>query len=137
MVVCNMIAALFVFVICFLISLITINISSSIGTYLKYSDLVNKFIHDLKQNPDKFEYYHSSDYDVWLNIKDMDVYERASTICLDSAVCLNYYLSKDKQDNIYLHKDKFFWMINLLSVFYFKKIEKQLKVSFPELSILK
>lgn len=132
-----MITSLFLFIICFLTLLITVNIFSSISTYLKYSDLVNKFIHDLKHNSDKFEYYHSSGYGVWLNIKDMDFYERASTICLDSAVCLNYYLSKDKQVNAYIHKDKFFWLINCLSYFYYLKITKQLKVSFPELSILK
>ena len=132
-----MIAAIFVFVICFLITLIIVNIFFSIGTYLKYSDLVNKFIHDLKHNSDKFEYYHSSGYGVWLNIKDMDFYERASTSCLDTAICLNYYLSKDKQVNAYIHKDKFFWLINCLSYFYYLKITKQLKVSFPQLSILK
>lgn len=132
-----MIAAIFLFVIYFLTLLITVNVFFSIGTYLKYTDLVNKFIHDLKHNPDKFEYYHNSGYGVWLNIKDMDFHQRASTICLDSALCLNYYLSKEEQGNVYLHKDKFFWMVSLLSVFYFKKIEKQLKVSFPELSILK
>lgn len=125
------------FIISFLTILIIVNIFSSISIYLKYSDLVNKFIHDLKHNPDKFEYYHSKHYGVWLNIKDMYFYSRDSTICLDTAICLNYYVSKDKQTNAYLHKDKFFWVINCLSYFYFKKIEKQLKVSFPLLTILK
>lgn len=125
------------FIISFLTILIIVNIFSSISIYLKYSDLVNKFIHDLKHNSDKFEYYRSIDYGVWLNIKDVDSFLRESTICLDSAICLDYYVSKDKQTNAYLHKDKFFWVINCLSYFYFKKIEKQLKVSFPLLTILK
>lgn len=125
------------FFISFLITLVILNVFFSIGTYLKYTDLVNKFIHDLKHNPDKFEYYHSSNYSVWLNIKDIDIYSKESTICLDTSIYLNYYVSKDKQTNAYLHKDKFFWMVSGLAVFYFKKIEKQLKVSFPLLTILK
>jgi hypothetical protein len=87
------------FIIYFLITLIIVNIFSSIGTYVHYSDLVNKFIHDLKHNSDKFEYHHSLDYGVWLNIKDMDSFLRESTICLDTAICLNYYVSKNKQTN--------------------------------------
>ncbi len=132
-----MTAFFFAFFIYFLITLVILNVFFSIETYLKYSDLVNKFIHDLKHNPDKFEYYHSSNYGVWLNIKDMDFYSRDSTICLDTAICLNYYISKNKQTGAYLHKDKFFLLINCLSYFYYLKITKQLKVSFPELSILK
>lgn len=125
------------FFIYFLITLIVANIFFSTQTYLNYSELVNKFIHDLKHNPDKFEYYHSIHYGVWLNIKDIDIYSKESTICLDTAIYLNYYVSKDKQISAYLHKDKFLLVINFLSYFYLKKIEKQLKVSFPLLTILK
>jgi hypothetical protein len=85
--------------------------------------LVKEFIFDLKKNPEKFKSVETQSYGLWLKVEQTN-----ETICLDNSIKLNSH---------HLHDDFLLNLFRPLDFYYLFKIKKELKKTFPELTILK